>query len=77
MKIDGRTLDHKTSETIRIMAVRRVKEGETPSTVMQGYGLCRTSIYRWLRDAKAGGEAALKSHRHPGPTPKLTDKQTQ
>ena len=53
MKIDGRTLDHKTSETIRIMAVRRVQEGETPSVVMKSYGLCRTSIYRWLRDGRA------------------------
>ena len=77
MKIDGRTLDHKTSETIRIMAVRRVKEGEIPSEVMKSYGLCRTSIYRWLRDAKAGGEASLKSHKHPGPAAKLTDKQKQ
>ena len=77
MKIDGRTLDHKTSETIRIMAVRRVQEGEAPSVVMKAYGLCRTSIYRWLRDAKAGGEAALKSRKHPGPNPKLTDKQKQ
>ena len=77
MKIDGRTLDHKTSETIRIMAVRRVREGESPSSVMKSYGLCRTSIYRWLRDAKAGGEASLKSHKHPGPAAKLTDKQKQ
>jgi transposase len=77
MKIDGRTLDHKTSETIRIMAVRRVKEGETPSSVMKSYGLCRTSIYRWLRDAKVGGEASLKSHKHPGPAAKLTDTQKQ
>ena len=77
MKIDGRTLDHKTSETIRIMAVRRVHEGETPSTVMKSYGLCRTSIHRWLRAEKAGGEASLKSRIHPGPTPKLTPKQKQ
>jgi transposase len=35
MKIDGRTLDHKTSETIRIMAVRRVREGEAPGSVMK------------------------------------------
>ena len=77
MKIDGRTIDHKTLETIRVMAVRRVQEGEAPSVVMNNYGLCRTSIYRWLRDAKAGGEAALKSRKHPGPTPKLTDKQKQ
>ena len=59
------------------MAVRRVHEGETPSSVMKSYGLCRTSIYRWLRDAKAGGEAALKSHKHHGPIAKLTDKQKQ
>lgn len=77
MKIDGRTLDHKTSETIRIMAVRRVREGEAPSAVMKSYGLCRTSIHRWLRAEKAGGETALKSRTHPGPTPKLTPKQKQ
>jgi transposase len=77
MKIDGRTLDHKTSETIRMMAVRRVQEGEAPSVVMKHYGLCRTSIYRWLRAAQAGGEAALKSRKHPGPIPKLTAKQKQ
>ena len=44
---------------------------------MKNYGLCRTSIYRWLRAAKAGGEAALASRKHPGPTPKLIDKQKQ
>jgi len=43
MKIDGRTLYHKTSQTIRIMAVRRVKEGNAPSAVMKSYSLCRTS----------------------------------
>ena len=59
MKIDGRKHTHETLETLRIMAVRRVREGEAPSVVMKNYGLCRTSIYRWLRDVKAGGEAAL------------------
>jgi len=50
MKIDGRTLDHKTLEHLRITAVRRVVEdGEAPATVMKSLGLCRTSIYRWLR----------------------------
>ena len=28
MRIDGRTLSHETSETIRRLAVRRVQEGE-------------------------------------------------
>jgi transposase len=72
MKIDGRTLPHNTSEMIRRWAVRRVNAGETPSSVMKSYGLCRTTIYRWLRAAKRGGEKALRERRHPGPQGKLT-----
>src|SRR6201993_2826687 len=75
MRIDGRTLSHETSETIRRLAVRRVKEGERPSSVMESYGLCRTTIYKWLRAARRGGEAALKARKHPGRTPILTPPQ--
>jgi len=32
MKIDGRTLDHATLEQIRLMAIRRVREGEDPGS---------------------------------------------
>jgi len=39
---DGRTLDHKTLEEIRRMAVERVQEGEAPSAVIASYGFCRT-----------------------------------
>lgn len=75
MRIDGRTLSHETSETIRRLAVRRVKEGERPSSVIESYGLCRTTIYKWLRAARRGGEAALKARKHPGRTPTLTLRQ--
>jgi transposase len=75
MKIDGRTLSHETSQTIRLMAVRRVREGESPSAVVKSYGLCRTTIYKWLRAAKRGGERALQARRHPGRAPALTSKQ--
>lgn len=75
MKIDGRTLSHELSEQIRIMAVRRVKDGECPSEVIRSYGLCRTTIYRWLRAAKRRGEKALKASKAPGPEPKLTKRQ--
>jgi transposase len=75
MRIDGRTLSHETSETIRRLAVRRVKEGERPSRVIQSYGLCRTTIYKWLRAARRGGEAALKARKHPGRRPTLTARQ--
>jgi len=45
MKRDGRTLDHGTLETIRMMAMERVREGEAPSDVIASYGFHRTTIY--------------------------------
>lgn len=75
MKIDGRTLSHDTSETIRRMAVQRVRDGERPSDVMKSYGLCRTTIYRWLRAHKKRGAAALASRPATGRPDSLTGKQ--
>ncbi len=75
--IDGRTLSHEVSEHIRLMAVRRVHAGERPSDVIRSYGLCRTSIYRWLRTAQARGEESLASRKASGPTPKLSLRQKQ
>jgi len=72
LKVDGRTLPHDTSELIRRWAVRRVKAGEKPSDVMKSYGLCRTTIYRWLRVVQRDGEKALRARQHPGPEGKLT-----
>jgi len=72
MKIDGRTLSHEISEKIRQMAVQRVREGELPSTVIASYGLCRTSIYRWLRAERKRGPKALMARKHPGRQCKLT-----
>jgi len=78
MKIDGRTLDHKTLEHLRITAVHQVIEDhEAPSVVMESMGLCRTSIYRWLRRHEKDGWAALAEKIAQGPEPKLTDKQRQ
>jgi transposase len=55
MKIDGRTLDHQTLETIREMAVRRVLEGESPAAVIGSFGFARTTIYKWLSQVKGRG----------------------
>ncbi len=77
-KIDGRTLDHGTSEHIRILAVRRVrKDKEKPSEVIKSLGLCWTTIYRWLRAHDKGAVQKLKSSKATGPAPKLTEKQKQ
>jgi transposase len=76
--IDGRTLDHRTLEHIRIQAVRRVLEdGERPSEVMKSFGLCRTTIYPWLREFQDEGWEALAESIAQGPKPKLTDRQQQ
>jgi transposase len=75
MKIDGRTLTHQSLEDIRQMAVRRVREGERPSAVIASYGLCRTTIYKWLRAERWGGVEALKSRKATGRPPVLTEKQ--
>lgn len=77
MQRDGRELSHEVLEFIRMEAVRRVHAGEKPSEVIASYGLCRTSIYLWLRQARKSGTDALKSSKHPGPKRKLTDKQKQ
>ena len=77
-KIDGRTLDHKTLEHLRKLAVKRViDDGEAPSDVMTSLGLCRTSIYRWLRKYDDAGMEALAEKIAQGPEPKLTEKQRQ
>jgi transposase len=77
MKRDGRKLDHKTLEEIRLTAVERVREGEEASTVIASYGFCRTTIYKWLRAAKGRGRglAALRSRKGTGRPRKLSKAQ--
>lgn len=77
-KIDGRTLDHKALEHMRILAVKRViEDGEDSSDVMRSLGLCRTSIYPWLRKFREEGWDALVERIAQGPEPKLNEKQRQ
>src|ERR1017187_576322 len=78
MKRDGRGLDHKTLEDLRKLAVKRVVEdGEKPSAIIASLGLCRTSIYPWLRKFHHGGWEALSERIAKGPKRKLTEQQCQ
>lgn len=74
MKQDGRKLDHRTLETIRQMAVKRVREGEKASVVIASYGFHRSVIYGWLKAARGRGKGlrALASSKGTGRPPKLT-----
>jgi len=74
MKKDGRAHDRKTKETIRLMAVERIREGEDVATVMASYGLCRTTGYKWLAKANGRGRGIrfLEARKGTGRKPKLT-----
>lgn len=58
---DARAMDHKTLEEIRIRAVERVQEGESPEVVIRALGFSRSCIYTWLALYRAGGWGALKA----------------
>lgn len=74
-KTDGRTIDPKAMEEIRIRAVQRVQEGESPETIIKTLGFSRGCIYNWLARYRSGGWHALKSGYSTGRPKKLTGKQ--
>ncbi|WP_176761370.1 helix-turn-helix domain-containing protein, partial [Desulforhopalus singaporensis] len=74
---DGRKIDRKGLEAIRIRAVQRVEAGESPETVIKALGFTRTVIYQWIAKYREGGIDALRSRKAPGKQPKLNGKQLQ
>lgn len=74
---DGRKIDRKALEAIRIGAVQRVEAGESPEVVIKALGFTRSQIYEWLSKYRESGIDALRSLKAQGKTPKLTGKQLQ
>ena len=72
---DGRKLDHKTLEALRIRAVDQVGEGAHPEDVAAALGLHRKTVYAWLAKYREGGKDALKAQPVPGRPPKLAGPQ--
>jgi transposase len=77
MKEDGRALDHKTLEELRIRAVQSVEAGESPEDVIRTLGFGRTVIYNWLAKYREGGIDALRAKAISGRPSKMTGKQLQ
>ena len=63
---DGRKLDHRTLEQMRLRAVDAVKSGVHPEDVAAALGMGRGTVYGWLAKYREGGRDALKARRCPG-----------
>lgn len=72
---DTRKLPREAKEQLRMAAVKRVEEGESPEVVAAGMGINRRTIYRWLSAYHYGGEQALQAKPIPGAPAKLDAKQ--
>jgi transposase len=72
---DGRKLDHKTLETLRIRAVKQIEDGAHPEDVAEALGLDRSTVFKWLARYREGGIAALKAKPVPGRPSKLDGRQ--
>jgi len=74
---DGRKLDHKTLETLRLRAVDQVRGGEHPEDVAAALGMDRSTVYGWVAKAARDGREALRARPVPGRPPKLSPEQAQ
>jgi transposase len=72
---DGRKLDHKTLEQLRLRAVGQIEQGAHPDEVAAGLGMTRAAVYAWLAKYREGGLQALKARPVPGRPPKLSGAQ--
>lgn len=74
---DGRKINRKALEEIRIRAVKRVETGESPEVVIKALGFTRPRIYEWLARYREGGVEALRSRKASGRPAKLSGKDLQ
>jgi transposase len=58
----------------RTRAVELMNKGESPTVIARILGVCRTSLYRWKKMARAAPEG-LAARPHPGPKERLTAEQ--
>ena len=74
---DGRKLSHSAREAIRIRAVQRILEGESPEIIAKTLGYHRSAVYQWLKRYEAAGIEGLKYQKIPGKQSKLNKTQKQ
>ena len=63
---DGRKLDHKTLEQMRIRGVQQIENGTHPKTLANALGFARSTVFGWIARYREGGVEALKARPIPG-----------
>ena len=58
---DGRKLKHDVLEALRIRAVRRIEQGESPEMVIKALGMNRRTIYKWIARYRERGVDGLRA----------------
>ena len=76
-KRDGRSIDRRAQEHIRLRAVERVLAGERVTDVARALGFERPVVSRWVSRARKEGIKALHATVAPGRTPTLDDDQVE
>ncbi|WP_326635026.1 IS630 family transposase [Streptosporangium sp. NBC_01755] len=61
----------------KVFALRLLEEGMSPDRVAEALGVGRESVFRWKRQARAGGDEALRIKKAPGRPRRLTPGQEQ
>jgi len=77
MDVDGRKLSRYALADIRIKAVQRVEEWESPEEVIDLLGFHRSCIYRLVAQYREGGLEGLKKKSAAGKQPRLNGQQLQ
>ncbi len=72
---DGRRLDHKTLEEIRMRVVKQVEAGESPEKIISALGFAKSTVYNWIAKYREGGMGALEAKPLYGRPTKLTGAQ--
>jgi len=74
-EVDGRKFDRSALDVLRRMAFDRIESGEDVKEVMESYGLCRTTYYKWIKKKEERGVDDLISLSPPGRPSPLTERQ--
>jgi transposase len=74
---DARSLDHKTLEEMRRMAVKAVLSGETQREVARRLEVHHQTVCKWMNWHRTEGAHGLESTTAPGPASKLSDWQVE